>query len=531
MSEVASCASSSRALSSASRSSKESQSDAHVHDDRVSLTAASPGRTISVNKGNAKLEDIRDAAPDEMDDVQDAMPLHKEVVHNTAAPEEMEDVRGALVESPLTPAPEASSDDRSGKKRKREPSPDTIPNPPGCSYGMDLDYFYFDTSDEEEAARITSAQASSRASPEARASETSEPITPKKKKKKVSAPESSTTSKKKKKLLDTSDEGAGKRILKTPSQSKVKSPEKKRKEVRWAEDVVSPKSRSEGSSPRQPATALYTGGQFSGVDDPFTSEARPESRRPASVNPEARLNEEKPSFTARPPAPSTSASVSEAQSADQPRPSFVSVSPSGQFVTVGTRLIVLSQYSDIPSETPPPAPPQGRPGFEAYQPKAPSNLRASYQPGLDTGIAFDSSRSRPSCVSATTPASHVSEVPASGVSAVSRPPSSSAASTSCIPAKHDGPSDEELRRIFGDDEDGREAFDMYKRCPSGELENMVYPDPSPVSSRLLGVDLSLPCDADTAFALFDEAFEAFEDSLPPESPARVAKGKQPIMAA
>lgn len=37
-----------------------------------------------------------------------------------------------------------------GTKRKRLPSPDTIPNPRGCSYGMDLDYFGYDSSDEDE---------------------------------------------------------------------------------------------------------------------------------------------------------------------------------------------------------------------------------------------------------------------------------------------------------------------------------------------------------------------------------------------
>ena len=37
-----------------------------------------------------------------------------------------------------------------GGKRKRLPSPDTIPNPKGCSYGMDLNYFYVSSSDEEE---------------------------------------------------------------------------------------------------------------------------------------------------------------------------------------------------------------------------------------------------------------------------------------------------------------------------------------------------------------------------------------------
>ena len=37
-----------------------------------------------------------------------------------------------------------------GGKRKRLPSPDTIPNPPGVSYGMDLNYFCYSSSDEEE---------------------------------------------------------------------------------------------------------------------------------------------------------------------------------------------------------------------------------------------------------------------------------------------------------------------------------------------------------------------------------------------
>lgn len=37
-----------------------------------------------------------------------------------------------------------------GTKRKRLPSPDTIPNPRGSSYGMDLDYFGYDSSDEDD---------------------------------------------------------------------------------------------------------------------------------------------------------------------------------------------------------------------------------------------------------------------------------------------------------------------------------------------------------------------------------------------
>lgn len=38
----------------------------------------------------------------------------------------------------------------SGAKRKRLPSPDSIPNPRGCSYGMDLDYFGYVSSDEDD---------------------------------------------------------------------------------------------------------------------------------------------------------------------------------------------------------------------------------------------------------------------------------------------------------------------------------------------------------------------------------------------
>ena len=36
-----------------------------------------------------------------------------------------------------------------GNRRKRIPSPDVIPNPPGCSYGMDINFFCYSSSDEE----------------------------------------------------------------------------------------------------------------------------------------------------------------------------------------------------------------------------------------------------------------------------------------------------------------------------------------------------------------------------------------------
>ncbi|KAJ5574092.1 uncharacterized protein N7459_008519 [Penicillium hispanicum] len=51
----------------------------------------------------------------------------------------------------------SSTEEDESKKRKRPPSPDQIPNPPGCSYGMHDDYFTFTEEEEafliEEAAR------------------------------------------------------------------------------------------------------------------------------------------------------------------------------------------------------------------------------------------------------------------------------------------------------------------------------------------------------------------------------------------
>ncbi|KAJ5266906.1 hypothetical protein N7478_009714 [Penicillium angulare] len=43
----------------------------------------------------------------------------------------------------------ANTDDDDSKKRKREPSPESIPNPPGCSYGLNDEFFEFDSDDEK----------------------------------------------------------------------------------------------------------------------------------------------------------------------------------------------------------------------------------------------------------------------------------------------------------------------------------------------------------------------------------------------
>ncbi|KAJ5722503.1 hypothetical protein N7488_000538 [Penicillium malachiteum] len=54
--------------------------------------------------------------------------------------------------SGLLPSDMDLGSEEQSKKRKRPPSPETIPNPPGCSYGINDEYFEFDSDDEEWAA-------------------------------------------------------------------------------------------------------------------------------------------------------------------------------------------------------------------------------------------------------------------------------------------------------------------------------------------------------------------------------------------
>jgi hypothetical protein len=51
---------------------------------------------------------------------------------------------------PARPEQVQAHEDDEPKKRKRQPSPDVIPHPPGCSYGFDPDYFIYDEDDENE---------------------------------------------------------------------------------------------------------------------------------------------------------------------------------------------------------------------------------------------------------------------------------------------------------------------------------------------------------------------------------------------
>ncbi|KAJ5286438.1 hypothetical protein N7524_001744 [Penicillium chrysogenum] len=55
----------------------------------------------------------------------------------------------ALQPPPTSPQQPDTLPENESKKRKREPSPDVIPHPPGCSYGFDPQYFIYDIDDED----------------------------------------------------------------------------------------------------------------------------------------------------------------------------------------------------------------------------------------------------------------------------------------------------------------------------------------------------------------------------------------------
>lgn len=58
----------------------------------------------------------------------------------------------SVIAEGVTESDQVSHEEDGGRKRKRSPSPDVIPNPPGCSYGLDLRYFTYSSESEDESA-------------------------------------------------------------------------------------------------------------------------------------------------------------------------------------------------------------------------------------------------------------------------------------------------------------------------------------------------------------------------------------------
>jgi hypothetical protein len=74
----------------------------------------------------------------------------------------------------------------------------------------------------------------------------------------------------------------------------------------------------------------------------------------------------------------------------------------------------------------------------------------------------------------------------------------------------------ELVELFGDDEFGREAYELYKCCPSGDLRKMEFPDYEPLADPRVaeGID-NMMSEGDIKFGYnaFCEAFDEFQKTL------------------
>ncbi|PWY80372.1 hypothetical protein BO94DRAFT_471049 [Aspergillus sclerotioniger CBS 115572] len=308
----------------------------------------------------------------------------------------------------------SETEESAQKKRKRSLSPDVIPNPPGCSYGLDLDYFCYSSESEEE----------------------------------QELPQSRTEQKK----PDHSAKAAVRSALRSerPSSKKVRfdaSPENTPSKLRL----------------RARATDPYHGRHFIGMGNDSDT-AAPESPPPVS-----HVSDESPSRAGFVPnlqgtfqldydAFSDDSESSGFSSANAPAPSPLPSSPNVARVDISESLQSpdlrpaprqVATAPSTPAKIDEEALARARSQAEKYKPKTPSGLR--------TASRYSSPMTAtPDTVSASAP--------------VATPTPASAAEPA--PELEQQPTED-----FGDDEFAREAQWLYENCPSGDLGDLVWPQP------------------------------------------------------
>ncbi|PYI02243.1 hypothetical protein BO78DRAFT_225221 [Aspergillus sclerotiicarbonarius CBS 121057] len=345
------------------------------------------------------------------------------------------------------------------KKRKRSPSPDVIPNPPGCSYGLDLDYFCYSSESEGE-------------------QELSQPRTDQKK------PDHS---------------------AKAAVRSALRSERPSSKKVRFD---ASPENTPSKLRLRARATDPYHGRHFIGMGNDSDA-AAPESPTPAS-----HVSDESPSRAGFVPNPQgtfqldydafsdDTESSGSSSSANVPAPSPVPSSPNVARVGIpesvqSPDLRPTSRQAAAAPSTPAKideeALARARSQAEKYKPKTPSGLRT-------TSRYSSPLTATPDTVSASAP--------------VATPTIASAVEPASEPEQQ--PSED-----FGDDEFAREAQWLYENCPSGDLGDLVWPQPvtyeeqgfSPEAINLVN-EIWDPATIDYAFAnIWTPGLEAFKRDL------------------
>ncbi|RAH72872.1 uncharacterized protein BO66DRAFT_249261 [Aspergillus aculeatinus CBS 121060] len=397
---------------------------------------------------------------------------------NTSNPKDSgESIAEASITRGRNPVPgEPSTSTPSQKKRKRAPSPDVIPNPPGCSYGMYEDYFVI--SDDEE-------------------DEDEEPALPQTEPKKQ----------------DVKGKSAIRSVLRSerPASKKVRfdaSPQDTPSKLRM--------------KPR--ATDPYTGQHFVGMDLSGESSNSSSSLPPTHV-PQAEQSTVYPDPRSRPgfvpnrdgtfetPYSDTSSDVSEE---DTPAPGFVP-NRDGTFETpysdtsseasedeatpdfVPNRAGTFeTPYSDSPSE-PSTSAPESVPDTQTTSP-----IEAPSQPHITESTSSDETRATPqqALVPPTTPAKVEDDALArvrsqaekykpktpSGLRTASRysspltlattpdPVSVPIATPSTVPAPVASPERASSPEDFGDDQFARDAQWLYENCPTGDLSELAWPE-------------------------------------------------------
>ncbi|RAH85355.1 hypothetical protein BO86DRAFT_304693 [Aspergillus japonicus CBS 114.51] len=318
---------------------------------------------------------------------------------------------------------ESSTSTPSQKKRKRAPSPDVIPNPPGCSYGMYEDYFVISDDDEED-----------------------------------EEPELPQTELKKQDMKG-----------KSAIRSVLRSERPASKKVRFD---ASPQDTPSKLRLKPRATDPYTGQHFIGMDLSGES-SNSSSSLPLNTASQAEQSTIYPDPRSRPgfipnrdgtfetPYSDTSSDVSEE---DTPAPGFVCSSFCLDEPRQGTGLLtnllsstsseetrVTPQQALVPPTTPAKVEDDAlarvRSQAEKYKPKTPSGLRTA-------------SRYSSPLTLATTP------------DTVSAP----IATPSTVPVPVASPERASSVEGFGDDQFARDAQWLYENCPNGDLSELVWPE-------------------------------------------------------
>ncbi|OJJ75905.1 hypothetical protein ASPBRDRAFT_26431 [Aspergillus brasiliensis CBS 101740] len=361
-------------------------------------------------------------------------------------------------------APELEAEQQKQKKRKRSPSPEVIPNPPGCSYGLDLDYFCYSSESEEE-------------------QELPQPRTGRLTKTAVRGALRSERQSSKKVRFDASPED-------TPSKLRLRA---RATDPYRGRHFIGMGNESEIAAPESPTPAPHAADESS-------------SRRPGFVpNVQGTFQLDYDAFS------DDSDSSGASASANVSAPTHAPSSP-----TVTRASISESVFSSVPStesrQTPRQAAPapstpakideealaRARSQAEKYKPKTPSGLRTASR--YSSPLTFT-----PDTVSAPAPAPAITPTP----------PTSQTA-----PAPAPKPEQQSIED-FGDDEFAREAQWLYENCPSGNLSDLVWPQPvsyeeQDFSPEVIGLvnEIWDPSTVDYAYTnIWTPGLEAFKREL------------------